>query len=199
MSHHSPGPGWCHTTGSGHIQRDGVRTRVSISVSHDQNHCSVHLCCDHVSPMPMPMWPILGFNVDYVSLVQLSARTHNLSQFRVSKYGRWLVVAGESEVIAWPRLSSSPSRGHSGHLGPVQLARRHTETGNCAVSCLLSDRLETHNMDTCNVWTLEVATNLREVPQCPEKASIRQGPLLFVKRIKNMLRENAQQAFKHDK
>ena len=35
-------------------------------------------------------------------------------------------VAGESEVItAWPRLSSSPSPGHSGHLGPVQLARRH--------------------------------------------------------------------------
>ena len=92
MSHHSPGPGWCHTTGSGHIQRDGVRTRVSISVvSHDSClHGSVHLCCAYVSPMPMPMWPILGFNVDYVSLVQRSARTHNLSQFRVSKYGRWL-------------------------------------------------------------------------------------------------------------
>ena len=42
-------------------------------------------------------------------------------------------------------------------------------------------------MDTCNVWTLEVATNLREVPQCPEKALIKQGPLLFVERIKNLL------------
>ena len=147
-------------------------------------HCSVHLCCDHVSPAPMPtpmpMWPILGFNVDYVSLVQ---RTHAQS-LTISGVQIW-TVAGESEVIAWPRLSSSPSRGHSGHLGPVQLARRHT--GSCAVSCLLSDRLETHNMDTCNVWTLEVATNLREVPQCPEKALIKQGPLLFVERIKNLL------------
>ena len=89
-------------------------------------------------------------------------------------------VAGESEVItAWPRLSSSPSPGHSGHLGPVQLARRHTE-------CLLSDRLETHNMDTCNVWTLEATTNLREVPQCLEKDPKRQGPHLFVERIKNL-------------
>ena len=76
-------------------------------------------------------------------------------------------VAGESEVItAWPRLSSSPSPGHSGHLGPVQLARRH---GAGELCCLLSDRLETHNMDTCNVWTLEVTTNLREVPQSPYK------------------------------
>ena len=153
MSHHRLESG-CHTTGSGHIQRDGVRTRVSISVSHGQDHdsClhgSVHLCCAHVSPTPMPMWPILGFNVDYVSLVQRSARTHNLSQFRVSKYGRWLVVAGESEVIAWPRLSSSPSRGHSGHLGPVQLARRHTETGNCAVSCGTDSRLTTWTRAMC--------------------------------------------------
>ena len=119
---------------------------------------SDHLCCDHVSqtPTPMPMCPILGFNVDYVSLVQ---RAHAQS-LTISGVQIW-TVAGESEVItAWPRLSSSPSPGHSGHLGPVQLARRHTE-------CLLSDRLETHNMDTCNVRTLEVTTNLREVPQSP--------------------------------
>ena len=113
MSHHRLESG-CRTTGSGHIQRDGVRTRVSISVvSHDSClHGSVHLCCDHVSPSPtpMPMWPILGFNVDYVSLVQRSARTHNLSQFRVSKYGRWL-----------GRVKSSPGRGYL-HLLPAATA-----------------------------------------------------------------------------
>ena len=146
MSHHSPGPGWCHTTGSGHIQRDGVRTRVSILVSHDQYHDScLHCTAVSTSAVTMchqhqcqhqcqcgPSWDLM-----LIMSAWCSARTHNLSQFRVSKYGRWLVVAGESEVIAWPRLSSSPSRGHSGHLGPVQLARRHTETGSCAVSCLL--------------------------------------------------------------
>ena len=93
MSHHRLVSG-CHTTGSGQTQRDGVRTRVSISVvSHDSClHGSVHLCCDHVSPTPtpMPMWPILGFNVDYVSLVQ---RTHAQS-LTISGVQIWTVAGG---------------------------------------------------------------------------------------------------------
>ena len=106
-----------------------LMTHVSTVVSTS----AVTMCHQHQCQCQCgPSWDLM-----LIMSAWCSARTHNLSQFRVSKYGRWLVVAGESEVIAWPRLSSSPSRGHSGHLGPVQLARRHTETGNCAVSCLL--------------------------------------------------------------
>ena len=148
-------------------------TRTMTHVSTAVSTSAVTMCHHHQHQCQCgPSWDLM-----LIMSCQLGAaqRTHAQS-LTISGVQIW-TAAGESEVIAWPRLSSS----HSGHLGPVQLARRHTETGSCAVSCLLSDRLETHNMDTCNVWTLEVATNLREVPQCPENAPIRQGALLFVK------------------
>ena len=149
-----------------------LMTRTMTHVSTAVTTSAVTMChqCQCQSQCA-PTWDLM-----LIMSAWCSARTHNLSQFRVSKYGRWL---GRVK-------SSPPGRGYL-HLLPPATADTWAQCSwHGDTECLLSDRLETHNMDTCNVWTLEATTNLREVPQCLEKDPKRQGPHLFVERIKNL-------------
>ena len=111
-------------------------THVSTAVT-----TSAVTMCHQCQCQCAPSWDLM-----LIMSAWCSARTHNLSQFRVSKYGRWL---GRVK-------SSPPGRGYL-HLLPPATAdtwaqcswHGDTEMGNCVVSCQTDSRLTTWTRAMC--------------------------------------------------